>query len=266
MPDSVASGSASVSENQASPPPDVLDIGVLLQSGNLHDLPQSIKLKIINNQPDATYNYPIKCLYGKNRRFKVEWVKNHQWLHYSMSEDGVYCKACALFAPSNVRQQSLGVFVTKPFQLWTKQSSVFLSHEEHQYHQDSLTRMVAFRDSCSAPTQNIACMLSKEHEDQVARNSLVMKSLFECVCFCGKQGLSFRGHRDDYTAAEGDNKGNFIELVQFKAKTDEVLQTHLKTAPRNALYTSKTIQNQMIDIVGSALREVIVKEIKTAMY
>ena len=26
------------------------------------------------------------------------------------------------------------------------------SHEENSYHQDSMTRMVAFRDSCSSPT------------------------------------------------------------------------------------------------------------------
>ena len=98
-----------------------------------------------------------------------------------------------------------------------------------------MIRMVAIRDSCSSPTRNVACMLNKRHEE--------IKSLFECVCFCGKQGLSFRGHRDDYTATDCDNKGNFMELIQFRAQTDEVLCTH---APRNAVYTSKTVQNEMI--------------------
>ena len=49
-------------------------------------------------------DYPNTKSYGINRRFKVEWAKNHPWLHYSMSEDGVYCKACALFAPSDIRR------------------------------------------------------------------------------------------------------------------------------------------------------------------
>lgn len=79
----------------------------------------------------------------------------HPWLYYSLSKDGVYCKACALFAPSDIREQKLCVFVSKPFNVWTKKSSTFLSHEKHSYHQDSVTRMVAFRDS---PSRNIACI------------------------------------------------------------------------------------------------------------
>lgn len=94
----------------------------------------------------------------------------------------------------------------------------------------------------------------------------MIKSLLECVCFCGKQGLPFRGHRDDYTATDYENKGNFIELVQFRAKTDEVLCTHLEKAPRNAIYTSKTVQNEMISLVASTIQDKIIREIKQAKY
>ena len=201
-------------------------------------------------------------MHGCNRRFKPEWHKNHPWLHYSPSEDGVYCKACALFAPSDIRRQKLGTLVSKPFSLWTKQSSMFLSHEQNQYHQDSMTRMMAFKDSCSAPTRTISSMLNKEREEQITRNTKVIKSLLECVCFCAKQGLPFRGHRDDYTATESENKGNFSELVQFRAKTDNVLQNYLEKAPRNAVYTSKTIQNEMISVVVAETKKKIIKEYK----
>lgn len=91
--------------------------------------------------------------------------------------------------------------------------------------------MVAFRDSCSDPTRNVACLLNKT---QVARNADVVKSLLKCVCFCAKQGLAFRGHRDDSTTPESTNRGNFIDLVKFRAETNDVLHTYLETAPRNA--------------------------------
>ena len=146
------------------------------------------------------YNYPTTFLHGCNRRFKPDWCINHPWLHYSLSEDGVFCKACALFAPDNVHSQKLGMFVSKPFRVWTKQSSTFHSHEHTEYHQNSMARMVAFQRFMHCPTQNVACMLNKEHEAQVSQNIMVLKSLFDCVCFCAKQGISFRGHRDDNTA------------------------------------------------------------------
>ena len=71
----------------------------------------STQLQIINHVPDAKYNYPATYMNGCNCRFKVEWVKAHPWLHYSPTEDGVYCKACALFAPDNAGRQKLGILV-----------------------------------------------------------------------------------------------------------------------------------------------------------
>lgn len=42
----------------------------------------------------------------------------------------------------------------------------------------------------------------------------------------------------------------------FKAG-DHVLKKHLETAAGNALYTSKTIQNEMIEICGNIIRNKI---------
>ena len=198
-----------------SPPCALLDIGMLSKNGDLHSLPQHTKLELLNHTPDPKFNYPTKYVHGCNRRFKPEWLKNHSWLHYSPSEDGVYCKACALFAPADIRRQTLGILVSKPFSLWTKQSSVFLSHEQNQYHQDSMTRMMAFKDSCSVPTRTISSMLNKEREEQITRNTTVIKSLLECVCFCTKQGLPFRSHRDDYTAVTTDNTNSGLRLMTY---------------------------------------------------
>ena len=59
-------------------------------------------------------------------------------------------------------------------------------------------------------------------------------SLFKIVILLGKQGVAFRGHRDDRVVFDSDtedeviNQGNFIEVVHFRAKTDEILAKHLK--------------------------------------
>ena len=54
----------------------------------------------------------------------------------------------------------------------------------------------------------------------------------ECVVYCGKQGISFRGHRDDATATDSANRGNFISLVKFRAQTDDVLRNFVELAPK----------------------------------
>ena len=63
-------------------------------------------------------------------------------------------------------------------------------------------------------------------------NQKVVESLFKVALLC------VRGHRDDRVQwedeGEGSNEGNFIELVRFRAETDQVLADHLFKAPRNA--------------------------------
>ena len=82
---------------------------------------------------------------------------------------------------------------------------------------------------------------------------------------CGKQGLPFRRHRDDGVnfgqGSESSNQGNFIELIRFRAETDEGFANHLKNAPRNALYTSKTIQNSLIEVVRQRILRDIISEV-----
>jgi len=60
------------------------------------------------------------------------------------------------------------------------------------------------------------------------------------------------------------NVGNFIELVRFRAETDHLLAEHLKSAPHRSQYTSKTIQNELIDIIGCVIREQLLNEITQA--
>ena len=81
-----------------------------------------------------------------------------------------------------------------------------------------------------------------------------------------------RGHRDDWKHvkdAPDENPGNFLALLQFCVQSgDTLLAEHLQSAHqhRNALYTSKTIQNEIIDICGNIIRETILEEIRAARY
>ena len=76
-----------------------------------------------------------------------------------------------------------------------------------------MAKMLSFKETCADPTKGVASMLNQERKERMQRNTTVLKSLMECIIFCGKQGLPFRGHRDDSTCSDVRNKGNFLELV-----------------------------------------------------
>ena len=99
----------------------------------------------------------------------------------------------------------------------------------------------------------------------------VLESLTKIVLLCGKQGLALRGHRDDRISWEEDanthfNEGNFVKLIRFRAETDSVLAEHLAKSPRNARYTSKTVQNELVDVIGECIRNDILAEVKQANF
>ena len=87
---------------------------------------------------------------------------------------------------------------------------------------------------------------------------------------CERQGIALRGHHDDKPSVEEDpakNHGNFLALLQFRVQSgDKVLLDHLKSAGGNATYTSKTIQNELIEICGDIIHDKILAKIRQAKY
>lgn len=129
--------------------------------------------------------------------------------------------------------------------------------------------MSEFLTCYEKPSQAIDVVMSRQVSQIMERNEKVLESLLKITIFCGKQGLALRGHRDDkidWQASEVGNQGNFAQLVHFRAETDKVLAEYLQGAPKNAQYTSKTIQNELVTVVGDRIRESIINEVKDAKF
>ena len=236
------------------------DIGKILHlRRDIRSLGREEKYRILKTEPDPDPSvYPRTRPYdsGAFRQFQPSWLRKYPWLHYSPFSDGVFCRACALFAPEKVGGNVLGRFVSKPFKSWASKMQKMTTHCGHDYHLLASSKMQEFLATYENPSGAVNVLIDIQVQKQLEENQKVIESLFKCVMFLGKQGLPFRGHRDDDIewedpSDEEANLGNFIALVRFRAETDSVLKKHLENAPKNAQYTSKTIQNQLIDIVGN---------------
>ena len=84
----------------------------------------------------------------------------------------------------------------------------------------------------------------------------------KCLELCGRQGNALRGHRDDDTSSSF-NKGNFKYLLDFRVDAgDTTLRYHVKHCKKNASYTSKTAQNDLLLFIKEMIQNVIVQEVK----
>ena len=266
--------SSSPSASSSSPLELECDVGKFLDlKVNLQQLSRDEKYKILTAEPNSDPTvYPHTRPYQSSslRQFQPSWLKQYPWVHYSRFCDGVYCRACALFAPTCVGGQELGQFVTSPFKCWTKITAKACTHASKEYHLQAMTKMSEFLARYEDPSQSVATMLESHARKIMNSNVKVIESLFKITILCGKQGLALRGHRDDRIhwedEGEGSNEGNFVQLVKFRAETDEILADHLSKCPRNARYTSKTIQNELIQVAGGKIRTDILKEVKHAKF
>ena len=134
-----------------------------------------------------------------------------------------------------------------------------------EYHLTSQTNLTARYDDSSQVSNTI---LNSEAQKRMENNEKVIESLFKVVLLCGLQGLAFRGHHDvhvNWAELEEDsslNQGDFIKLVHFQAETDHVLSSHLQNSPANSQYTSKTIQNDLVEVIGKCMPKDIIEEVK----
>ena len=89
-----------------------------------------------------------------------------------------------------------------------------------------------------------------------------LDAIIDCVVLCERQNIAFRGHKDDNSQADGQNKGNFKAILEFRAEGDQVLLKHLAEGPKYAQYTSPETQNEIISICKSLILKKMSADVK----
>ncbi|XP_056016929.1 52 kDa repressor of the inhibitor of the protein kinase-like [Ostrea edulis] len=115
------------------------------------------------------------------------------------------------------------------------------------------------------PSSSLPYKLDQQNQAQYQHTIKLLETIANAIIFCGKQNIPLREHRDD-TTSDSSNKGNFLAILQLLAKHDEQLWSHLQKAKKNALYTSKTIQNEVIQLIGNHITGKILKGLQGRVF
>lgn len=206
--------------------------------------------------------FPTKLMGDRKRSFQASWYEHHPWLEYSVSVDSVFCFACRHFSPANA---TTSVFDSPlGFSNWkkaTEREGGFSVHTKSDRHNQA---MIAWKDYDRAVKTNATLehVLNKEHTKQVKENRAYIKTIGEVLLLTARQNIAQRGHDE---SEESKNKGNFKEILDLVANHDLVVKRRL-TSIHNAKYTSKVIQNEVLDCLAEMVRSEIIKEVKDSEY
>ena len=229
--------------------------------------------------PTSNYSFPYsvhkKRGRDEKRFFNRTRLEEFHWLVLSNKMRGLFCKYCVLF---NVRgvggSNQLQKLVKKPlvtFAKLTGKDGDLVSHENNQYHRDSVDAGKHFLLKYDNPETNILSLVNEQRSQQVQENRARLKPIVESIVFLGRQNIALRGHRDDgELLAEKDpltNEGNFRELLRYRVNSGDItLKQHLESSGANATYISKTTQNELIECCAKEILKEILARVHSAKF
>ncbi len=191
------------------------------------------------------------------------WFVEFEFLTYSKSLDGIFCLACILFPSGGVHEQPK-LLVKQPYRNWKDAREDLKKHSVTTPHQNAMARLKGFIQNYQDPRKRIDFRMNDQEKQTFEKNRKFLISIIKCVEFCGRQGISLRGHRDDGLPdlSRHDNTGNFQALLKFRVDSgDKELQEHLETCKKNQTYISKTGQNQFLEVIKEYMQDKIIGEV-----
>ena len=160
-----------------------------------------------------------------------------------------------LFATYN----AAGVLVGSALKNFNKAADILKEHYK-EYHIAASVKAENFIKIMQKPQKAMSSIIDTQRSTLIKKNRKLLHSIISCIVYCGRQNIALRGHVES-TNGE-NNPGNFLALLKFRADVgDEVLANHFSQATNRAKYTSPTIQNELISILGEQIRESIVNQI-----
>jgi len=245
-----------------------------------------------SKREDMPFSVHVTAQGKQVRRYLGEnFLKEYKWLAVSKEPgfEGAWCVYCTTFQSSLCGgsrgshggiggNQKMGALVSTPLSKFKKLSGkdgALSNHESTQFHKASQLRAVEFLSRSSgsgAQVNDVRSVIDANRRREVEQNRAFFCSLADILITCAKQDIPIRGRRDDgMISMDGDdppeNDGNWRSLIRLTLRHgNTILAQHLHTARRNAMYTSKIVQNELLQAAGFLIKQKIVMAVAKARF
>ena len=236
----------------------------------------ALRVEILKLGPECFQNKNAQFCETEGRSFSATWFSKtatnesieRKWLLYSPSKDACYCFPCFLFQGEG---NASSFSQEEGFCKWRKLNPRVPDHESSSAHRESVRQYLTLSLSLKRHA-TIDDSVQRQLDQEARQWEAVISRVAEVISFLAKQNLALRGHRGENIsniAQENPtaNPGNFLATIHLLAKFDSTLDQLLTTAkPKTVTYLSNYTQNEVINLLGESVRNVIISEIKQAKY
>ncbi|GBP90816.1 Zinc finger MYM-type protein 1 [Eumeta japonica] len=183
-----------------------------------------------------------------------------EWLLYSKTKGSLYCFVCKLFGNKSIATAP-SQFAADGFSDWRNVIAIE-HHENSSAHKDFMLTYLSRRQGLGI-TKNLETQVKEERK--YWQN--VLQRVIAAIQTLAERGLAFRGHDESF---ESIHNGIFLGLLELVAQFDPFLASHIarygNKGKGNPSYLSKTVCDELIDLMSDKFHKVIVEEIQSAGY
>ena len=120
-----------------------------------------------------------------NYRLSRDTLRRFDWVVYSSSEDGLFCKVCAMFEPFDSADRR--GLVNIPFNRYSKlygAAGKLTTHGSQHFHIQNALKAVAFLSTAESPQLRVDTHISQNLAKQKEGNRKLVKILLTQVLVC----------------------------------------------------------------------------------
>lgn len=198
-----------------------------------------------------------------------------KYIHYCADQDKCFCLACAFFGVS--KSQSIQTKWTQTgYNDWKRLNDKKKGLNLHITSETHLQAHVLCSEFVTGLSLNINRALQlgdKVKAAQIEENRKLLGASINVIKLCARQMLPLRGHRETFDPENPDkNRGNFLAIMDTVGIYSETVQKVLDDvkgraaagSKKQASMLSRTVQNEIIRIMGDEVLKNIVNEVKKA--
>ena len=148
-----------------------------------------------------------------------------QWVSYSTNTKAIFCYICLSFC--NAQDAPFSIKVSDKKHLYTR----LTEHEHSHCHNAAVEAYMRHLSKVGTISHMLGSPSAERKRHMVEHRRAILHRVIEIIKTLGKQGLAFRGKRNESSFTLLDdavNHGNFLAVAKLIGKFDEVMQNHIK--------------------------------------
>jgi hypothetical protein len=189
-------------------------------------------------------------------------IRSREYLVYSPSSGSVFCAPCKLFGSKYVAP-TRSKLSTEGISDWKNIACILSAHENSQDHKNCELDLLTRKKTLGTITGQYDSYV--EAETKYWRN--VLSRVFAVVKKLTSRGRPLRGHDEKFGSL---HNGEFMMSLELIAEFDPFLANHIERygnpGPGQTSYLSSTICDEVVDLLASKVKKIIVNDIKSAKY